>query len=240
MRRTLRTASAVVQVSPEWAKADAALLGREVNTLRHAVPLTDVTPVRGSVDPGADLVLLYAGSLIRGQQSPSELVSAVSRLNQRPGRRIVLEVAGGDATLQAFEECMPPTGVDSWFRPLGWLGAGDLAAAMRRADCLVLIPSNERGRPVVPSKLYEYVAYERPVLVAGTDSGALSSLYEEWGHENVTLPTADAIETALERVRSGDYSMTLRRSACARAPMDETEFVKRYIRLATAAVLPRG
>jgi glycosyltransferase involved in cell wall biosynthesis len=161
---------------------------------------------------------------------------ALATLNERNSGSIVLEVAGAEATCEAFRECLPHNASRSWFRTLGWLGTEDLSAAVQRAHCLVLVPSSEIGRPVVPSKLYEYMAFDRPVLVAGRDAGGLDSLYEEWGHTNVTCSGADSIARALDSAHSGDYSMLLRRSGCAHPPMEESQLIDRYASLAEQAV----
>ena len=236
MRRTLRTAAAVVQVSPEWARADAALLGRHVAGVRHAVPVSAIHQTRRP-HRGGDFTLLYAGSLIGEHQSPAALMEALDRCNARPGRRIVLEIAGGDATWKAFERFARQQSPDGWLRRLGWLRPAELSAAFERTDCLVLIPSNEPGRPVVPSKLFEYLASDRPILIAGPDAGGLDSLYAEWGHPDVTRADADAIADALERAASGDDSALLRRSACAHTPLDEEALIDRYMALVSGASL---
>lgn len=234
MRRTLASAAAVVQVSPEWAKADAALLNREVLTLRHAVPVEhSTTTARKEASRDKEFVLLYAGSLIGTEQSPQPLMSALDRLSRTEGRRVVLRVACNDATRQMFERSLQGE-AHSWFQPLGWLAKDDLMNEIDGADCLVLIPSNEAERPVVPSKLYEYMAYDRPVLIAGQDSGAVSSLLAEWQHSNVIHGSTDTVVMALDRARSGDPSLLLQRSACARQPMDEEQLAERYIELASA------
>jgi glycosyltransferase involved in cell wall biosynthesis len=234
MRRTLRTAAAVVQVSPEWARADAALLGRPVAAIRHAVPGRATHQTRRS-HRGGDFTLLYAGSLIGEHQSPAALLEALDRFNARPGRRIVLEIAGGDSTWKAFERLARQQSPDGWLRRLGWLSPAELSAAFERADCLVLIPSNEPGRPVVPSKLFEYMAYDRPILIAGPDAGGLDSLYAEWGHPDATRAAADAIADALEHAVNGDESALLRRSACAHTPLDEDALIDRYMTLISGA-----
>jgi glycosyltransferase involved in cell wall biosynthesis len=236
MRRTLRSAFAVVQVAPEWARTDSLVLERPVMTLRHAVPAV-ARMLKVSSRSSADrFVLLYSGSIIKGHQSPDPLMQALARLNEHTGRSIVLEVAGAEGTIEAFRECLPRKGANAWFRPLGWLGTEELSAAMQRAHCLVLVPSREAGRPVVPSKLYEYMAFDRPVLVAGSDGGGLDSLYEEWGHPNVTCTSADSIALALDAARSGDASMLLRRADCTHPPMEESQLIDRYVSLAEQAV----
>jgi glycosyltransferase involved in cell wall biosynthesis len=163
-------------------------------------------------------------------------MQALARLNEHNGRSIVLEVAGAEATCEAFRACLPRNEVNAWFLPLGWLGTEDLSAAMQLAHCLVLVPSSEAGRPVVPSKLYEYMAFDRPVLVAGNDAGGLDSLYEEWGHRNVTCASADSIAMALDAACNGDFSRLLRRSGCAHPPMEESQLIDRYVSLAEQAL----
>jgi hypothetical protein len=103
-----------------------------------------------------------------------------------------------------------------------------LREAIDDADALLLIPMFPAHRQGVPSKLFEYVAYDTPVLVAGPDSGGMTSVLAEWGHPPVVARTAHDIADALARAQEGDLSGLLARSRCQRAPVTETGLARWY------------
>src|SRR6185437_12708897 len=157
MRRTLRSAARVVQVSPEWASFDSMLLRREVEFVRHAIPNMGLRR-RAQAAAGKEFVLLYAGSISLPQQDPLPLIKAIANLNAGypavRNRRIVLEVAGASATFRQFAAVAEQDKVE--IRELGWLEQDVLNKRMQSADALVLIPWSTADRSVIPSKLFEY------------------------------------------------------------------------------------
>ncbi len=240
MRRVLRDANTVVQVSPEWAQSDSQVLAREVVSIRHAVP--SIPPAEMSLfkETVNDFVLLHAGSVHFEHRSPRPLLDALARLNSGPGPRTVLELAGREEAYEVCRRAAPSEEVRDSIRFLGWLNAADLAQAMYRADCLVVLPSNEAGRPLVPSKLYEYLGTNQPVLIAGPDCGGMVSLYRDWEHHNVTNATDLAIEDAIRRAQNRDYTRLLRRHSCGRAPIAEEDLTASYMQLAERALSYRN
>jgi hypothetical protein len=113
-------------------------------------------------------------------------------------------------------------------RWLGWLPAAELESHIRNSDCLAVIPFGSADRRGVPSKLFEFLAYQRPILLAGSDSGGIASLLKEWGHVDVIARTPDAIEHALDQALIGRTHQLLDVSRCARPPLSEQELVTLY------------
>jgi hypothetical protein len=99
-----------------------------------------------------------------------------------------------------------------------------------------LIPWFPAWRQGVPSKLYEYVAFGRPVLIAGPDSGGVSSLLNEWGHPQVVADRAEFVAEAIRRAERGDTLRLFDPSRCSRAPQSEHDFGERYASLAATTV----
>ncbi len=237
MRQTLRSASYVVQVSPEWAADTALAVGRPVEVLRHAVPVLQWDRARrdGNVAAGrspARRVLLYAGSIHPEHQNPALLVEGVRRVNAdrlRPsGPRLVLRLA---CTRESYRYFMQYTegrqeGLIEW---LGWLDAERLREEMIGADALVVICWAGRDRQVVPSKLFDYLAYGKPVLLVGPDSGGVRALLREWGHPDVVADTTARLERSLQAVLGGGNEGLLTIDRCASRPVSEGELAIRYL-----------
>jgi glycosyltransferase involved in cell wall biosynthesis len=242
MRRTLAGAGKVIQVSPEWAAMDRRALGREVVVLRHALPTAAMTMVRDGRIPGDEVTLLYSGSLNVDEQNPRPLLEALRdiRAVSRNRTRFRLTIACTEASFATWRREADRVGVTDAIQWLGWLDAQQLENASHNASALVLIPLSTPERPGVPSKLFAYLATGRPVLIAGPDSGGLTSVFEEWGAPNVLCADASAVRRALEGLEVGDLRLLLRRSTLGRAPVDERELGETYVQWALELVHGRS
>ena len=240
MRRVLRSAAMVVQVSPEWAAGDARTLGRAVETKRHAVPA--IPPLEhGTVREGNgdEFVVLYAGSLDEQSQDLGPFMDALASLEQRGECAIRLCIAGTEAVWKKFAAAAEVRGLSRKLQWLGWLSGADFRLAAERADCLLLIPWVLSERRGVPSKLYEYLAFGTPTLIAGRDSGGISRALGEWHHPPVVADTAANVLDALRRACSGDFSGMLERQRCVNSPLSEDAFVEWYSEQASRIVSQR-
>jgi hypothetical protein len=239
MRHTLRGAGAVVQVSPEWADLDSRLLGREVIVMRHAVPAMAKSLFRGA-KPSSRVAerirLLYAGSINPYHQNAGPLMQAIDLVNRRAsisgGPSIELTIAGLESTFNAFLAASQSENARAALRSLGWLDHETLMRNMFEADALVVIPSALSEREMVPSKLFEYFATSTPILIAGRDSGGITSLMSEWNHPYVLHETAEQIARALTKLIDRDMSGMLHASRCSSAPFSEGDLCAAYTDLA--------
>jgi hypothetical protein len=239
MRRTLRSAASVFQVSPEWAAQDSAVLHREVEVLRHAVPeLGEPAARTASGEPQSHFNIVYAGSLNEDCQDLNPLMDALKLLRDGAAmnRRVIVRVAGSEAVWRKFLVAASARGMTDSLEHLGWLTDAQLRDAMAAADALLLIPWFPEWRQGVPSKMYEYIAFARPVLIAGHDSGGLSSLFEEWGHPCVVTERPAAIAEAINLAERGDTSRLFDVRRCAVRPQSEHDLGEKYVALAESIV----
>jgi hypothetical protein len=249
MRAALSSAYAVVQVSPEWARAEEVILDRPVEALRHAIPAR-ATPAarsprkRSSAEAREAFTILYAGSLNAGFQDPAPFLDGLATLLADPrsahASSVQVKVASSRELFDRLTRLAPPPARER-LHPLGWLAPTDLAREMDNANLLVLIPWSDPGRKVVPSKLYEYLAHDRPILIAGDDSGACRALLAEWEHPDVIARTSDDVASALSRLLAGDTSGVLIPSAVRGRALTEEGLARHYLRLAESSLAaPRG
>jgi glycosyltransferase involved in cell wall biosynthesis len=239
MRRTLRSAASVTQVSPEWAAQDGGVLRRRVEVLRHAVPAIEdpVTPTPlGEVK--APFQILYAGSLNEDCQNLDPLMDALKllRTGRDSARRVLVQVAGSDSVWRKFADAAAARGISDSVESLGWLTEAQLARAVRAADALLLIPWFPAWRQGVPSKMFEYIAFAKPTLVAGIDSGGISSLLAEWGHPAVIASRPADIAEAIRAAVRGDTSLLVEGARCRNLPLSERALGARYAELAESII----
>jgi glycosyltransferase involved in cell wall biosynthesis len=229
-RRVLRSASVVVQVSPEWAAEMVPIIRRDVAVLRHAVRTSGRRePALARKDLSNGFTVLYAGSLNEEKQDVVPFLEAIGRVRRHEMRQVVVEIAGSEYVWEKFNRAASALGVSDTLRWLGWIDSRALAQRAAAADCLLVVPLFSPDRRGVPSKLFEYLEYGRPVLIAGRDSGAFDTLLAEWGHPPVVASSVDEIAGALSRAMQGDDGGLLTLEACRRAPVTERDLARTYI-----------
>lgn len=205
----LKRAILVTHVSPEWAIRDGELLKKEFNVVRHAVNLN--TSVLSLPKNNLDYTILYYGSLDVVGQNTSVFFEAFNRINSEENFNIVFSYAGPKSVFDTFLRYGADT---EKIKYLGWLNQEKLYGEINKADCLLLLPWSAPGRQVVPSKMYEYAGFNKPVLIAGDDTGSMISLLKEWHHPNVVLRDADKVKYALKAILEGDNSLFFSKTKC--------------------------
>ena len=167
-RRVLRSADAVVTVSPTWARELDAKGGLPAGTVRVIANGFDPDDVAGpAVAPSRETFdLVYVGSLY-GSRDPETLWRAVEALRARgrvPRLRIRLVGRVDDAVRSSLRD----HGLSDAAHEIGVVPHAEAVRAMRGAALLFLSVepvSNAAG--ILTGKLYEYLASGRPVLALG-------------------------------------------------------------------------
>jgi hypothetical protein len=178
-------------------------------------------------------VLAYTGSLNHRSQEYVPLLRAIATLNSqlsRQGQSVILRIAGSPAVIGAFDGALGTR--PSWIEWLGWLEPAELRRMQLDSDCLVLLNWATPDRVVVPSKLFDYLALNKPILLAGRDSGGVENVLREWGHPPVIAQTEVEIAAAIRLCMSGDDSGMMQRASCARQPLGERQMCNRYLQWA--------
>lgn len=219
-KRVLKNASLITHVSPEWAAESKIKLDKEVITLRHAIPIKNCSQVKEENFSRSKINILYAGSLNAELQPIDALIKAIHSLNSSGSLPLFeLRLAAQKRVYDAFINKLKALNYKNDFiNWLGWLDSDKLEYEYVNADCLVVVPWNSKSRIGVPSKLFEYLAYNTPILIAGHDSGGIASLLKELEYPNVICENEEQICSALVKLTNNDFSMTLRRSSCKNLP----------------------
>jgi hypothetical protein len=93
---------------------------------------------------------------------------------------------------------------------------------------------------VVPSKLYEYLSYNRPVLIAGRDSGGVASFLSDLEHPDVIAEDADRIAERLRSALDGNLAGYFQTVECGAMPLNEDALGRQYVEWLENAALPVG
>ena len=184
--KILKTAKNVIHASPEWALSDGEIIGRQIKTIRHGIPIAkfDYSKIK---EP--ELIMLnkgtfnvfYGGSLTQSTQSLDTLKSIID-FGETINRPIRIFVAGNINALNSIRNTIPAENLVY----LGWLSSEDMLNYICNCDCTLVIPWS-KSRIGIPSKFYEYCGYPKPIWVIGNDLGAFKTLLNEWQHPQIPM-----------------------------------------------------
>ena len=103
----------------------------------------------------------------------------------------------------------------------GYVPHAQAIACMRRADALLLLtePTGPNADSVIPGKLFEYLASQRPILVVGPTGGQVERIVRETDAGPTVPYDPNAIASALSQLvavwQAGDSAMRLPRRTSA-------------------------
>jgi glycosyltransferase involved in cell wall biosynthesis len=168
-----------------------------------------------------------------GQRDPKPFLQALADSGLQD---IVVRFVGGFRS--ADREFAESLGLGDRIEVIPFVPRRQALELQRDSEALLLIlpEAGGRGTGVIPGKVFEYVAAERPILAAVPPDGAAARLIEETG-TGVVAPAddVDALRRALaglhERWKRGELDVTL-------AP-DQRERLSRRARVAELAQLVR-
>lgn len=161
-RRVLDVSNALFILPPledHYARPELSHLVHKITRTEH--PLVQDLRSRGSSplsEPGKP-VLLYAGSLDLKLRNPSFLISVLADERLRSlGISVHMYAYGSGAELVR----QAASGGSHWLSSHGRVGIEEVHLAMARADVLLTIGNNSDSE--VPSKLFEYLSFGKPIL----------------------------------------------------------------------------
>ncbi len=222
----LKTAKAIVYVDPHWAKRDSYDLKRIITPIRHGVPdeVVNFAPAPPPVAEG--LRLIYSGSLDPATQSPILFNSVVNQLINIP---IELSLATNDSVLLHLNSF-------HWhknfcIKHLGWLSKEKLHYNIAASHAILFLPWYSSSRIGIPSKFFEMMSWDKPILIAGPDAGSLKILLEEVGHKNVICDTPEKLNAAILKIAQNDYSDCFQIQNCTNQIFKESNLIMAYLNM---------
>ena len=214
VKNVLRTAKSVIQVSPEWANKDGKQIGRNIYTIRHAVP-EDNFKTASSFDLefkkqyGNDFNIFYGGSLSIRIQS-LDMLKEVIGYAKSIGLKINVFVAGNQSAYESFRDKLGPEVAIH----LGWLTPEKMTTYIYNCNCTLVVPWS-KYKIGIPSKFYEFCSYMKPVWIIGDDTGGFTSLLEEWKHPQILINDIEYNKKILlSAVKENNYSGMFNISNC--------------------------
>jgi len=201
-KRILEIADAVIGVTPRQTDILANHLFVEAakfGTITNGFDGDDFAEAVAPRNADEDFVLAHIGRLDR-YRSPEALFGGLERFLESIGSdrsRFVLRVVGhaGKAARDRLDR------MDVRVEYTGYLSHAAAIRSMRQADAnLLMVPTGPNGGSVIPAKLFEYLAAQRPVLVVGPDGGECDRIVRETQSGLSVGFDAEAIAKAVHRL----------------------------------------
>jgi len=228
MRKILRTAHAIVHVSPEWAKRDEEMLRLKINTIRHAVASKTIgsnEAIQNRNDN--EFRIFYGGSLNAPHQSLSLLKKVISSVDTKPVQ-LKLFLSGTEKTLTVFKKEL---GDLIEIVSLRWLDRDDYLQTILQCDCTLLIPWSTPGKLIIFSKFYDQSGIDKPIWIVGEDTGAFALLLNEWQHPSLPVGDFEFQKKALLAATKKDYSYMFDVKKCKGKIIREADLYHEYMKL---------
>lgn len=202
---TRKTVNIVMQNYPEsW--------GRKISVIPHGyereIP-SDVEETPGS----RPLRLIHAGSFYPKLRTPETLFKAMEIVHRNTplnGRLILTLLGGENENYRKMAETMGLSELIE-FKPAVPLNLCQYEIG--KSDLLVMIDTLGHDGVFLPSKLIEYFAFKKPILVITEPNSAVSQLLEDCGiptaDQTNASKTAEALKAFLQQWEQGNWQLPM-------------------------------
>ena len=197
-RHVLSGASAVTTVSPSWAELFATKAENEYRVVENGFSRQEFDAI-DETPPDDQFVLAHVGKLY-ASRSPTAVWAALGRLHEEgtiPDLRLRLIGSVDPAVEQALAE----HGLAPLVERTPFLPHAEAIREMARSTLLLLVIEQfAAAEGMITSKLYEYLASERPVLGVGPPDGDAHALLRR--HDAGTVVDWTDVDWAAEVLRA--------------------------------------
>ena len=175
----LDDATAIVAVSPLVQKDFAQMTDTPVHLVTNGYDESDyMTPV----EPDGKFNVVHTG-LLTADGNPVALWDVLGekcREDKEFAENFHLTLAG--KTDAKVIESIKAAGLETYLTDLGYINHDKAVQEQRKASILILpIREEPETKAILPGKLFEYLAAQRPILGVGTREGAMATVLQETG-----------------------------------------------------------
>ena len=206
-RKLLRTANALTAASPTYARKQEELHQRPAAVVTNGFdPDFPVVPV---ISLTKKFTVTYTGSIYTGRQDPERLLAALKSLILNGSVNLSdIEVRFYGPRLNWLEKQITQYSLSDVVRQLGVISRRESLQRQRESQVLLLLnweDPNEKG--VYPTKLFEYLSAQRPILATGGFRGDDVEEILAKTEAGVYAPTPALVESVLRAFYS-EYEKT--------------------------------
>lgn len=199
-----QTADAIMKQYPEaWRK--------KVRVIPHGYINPSFPPTPSKPGNGRPLRALHAGSFYPGFREPDSLFKAIADLHARQSLqgRFELLCIGPDST--RYQKDLDTLGISSLVQLRDSVPFTECQKLVAEADLLVVLDTPNLGGLFLPTKLIEYMAFEKPILGLSESHSAVAETLRHCGLPNADIKDASScarvLGTWLETWESGSWQL---------------------------------
>lgn len=115
--------------------------------------------------PNNKLIIVYTGTLYSNKRDPSQLLKAVSFLNEENKKQLKIVYAGQNEDI--FIGAADNYGVIKFVESFGFISKDRALELQRMASILLLIKGRDKEDGIITGKFFEYLKLRKPILVMG-------------------------------------------------------------------------
>jgi glycosyltransferase involved in cell wall biosynthesis len=243
-RSCLKQASLITTVSEEWAERFRTKTKAPVAVVYNGydgVGWSQVPPRRIFPDDGR-VRLVYTGTLYPQGQDPTPFLQALSRLAAADANYPYrLEVVVASLYEKHWLAMARQAGVGEFVKHVGALSRQDILTMQHDAEALLLVDSNGPSAGVIPSKVFEYLRADSPILaVGGSAMSALGRLLSRTGRGVHLSGNVEEIMNFLRRLADRTLDLRLIRNEQEICRFSTEHQAIRYLQLLEHRVCPVG
>lgn len=151
--------------------------------------VSGVKKINNPDDDSSKLVLTHAG-LLYGLRDPISIFQAFAKCYQIVGediaRNIKLRQVGGIDLGYNFQQYIHENCSDENFEDMGQVPYSECLGLLSNSDILLIIQPDTKTQ--IPSKLYEYIYLNKPILTIAPKDGALGKMIKKYGFGDIYNP----------------------------------------------------
>ncbi len=143
--------------------------------------ILEIENVKSTYRDADKLVISHVGYLY-GLRDPMPMLKALAIAQEKAsklGSRIVFQQIGYTNLAYDIDTCVSTLGINQNFIKLGHLPFSEALRCMDASDILIIIQPQTTTQ--IPSKIYEYIFYNKPIIAIGSRDGALANLINTYG-----------------------------------------------------------
>jgi glycosyltransferase involved in cell wall biosynthesis len=189
---------------------------RKSHVIPHGYDPADTVPhapSRGS----ARLEIVHTGRFYEGVRTPEPLLRALASLAARRALAKELRVALVGTPVPAHQRLAASLGLGEVVEFVGRVPFAESARRAAQADVLLVIDAPAGESLFLPSKLVDYLPFDKPILALTPERGASADLVRRLAYPVVPPGDVPAIEAAIERLLNAKQESRLGPSGCHRS-----------------------
>lgn len=147
--------------------------------------------------PPGQMRIVYTGSIYPGKRTPDVVLRAIARLNAVPGVRNQVSLDFIGYAPPEYPAMLETLGLFGQVRFLGATGYMTALAAASQSSVLLLIDAAADVSVFLPSKIVDYLMFDKPILGLTPVKGASAEFLRHFGHRVAAPDDEEAVYTAL-------------------------------------------